>query len=96
MKKFKEGDFSREIIDLITEDWKDDKQLVMDALYYLYHTTTDNVMKSQIKDIFYEEHCCLNCGSQMQYYEYQEPHMELYPVEYETFGCYICPVCSKK
>lgn len=47
--------FSREIIDLICEDWYDDKQLIMDALRYLYYTSTDNKMKNQIIDIFNEE-----------------------------------------
>lgn len=47
--------FSREIIDLICEDWYDDKQLIMDALRYLYHTSIDNKMKEQIIDIFNEE-----------------------------------------
>lgn len=96
MSNNKALNFSREIIDLITDDWWDDKNLVMSALFYLYQTTTDNKMKYQIEDIFNEEKYCIHCGSPMQYYEYQEPHTELNPVQYEIIGNYICPNCSRE
>lgn len=45
---YKRENFSREIIDLICDDWRDDEQLVIDALVYLYNTTTDDEMIEQI------------------------------------------------
>lgn len=88
--------FSREIIDIICDDWSDDEELVMNALYYIYHTSTDSKMKSQIVDIFNDYKYCLTCGNKLQYYEYKESHTELYPVEYETIGVYECPCCGRK
>ena len=52
MADFNSNNYSREIIDLICEDFKDDEQLVMDALNYLLFTTKDERMKNQIVDIF--------------------------------------------
>lgn len=87
--------YSREIIDLICEEFKDDEQLVMNVLRYLCHCITDDKMKSQIEDIFNDYHYCLECGNKLQYYEFQEPHTELTPVAYETIGIYECPVCDR-
>ena len=86
--------FSREIIDLICDEWSDDKELVMSALYYLYHTTNDDKMQSQIVDIFNEENYCIDCGSKMGTVQIEEKHTELdgSPIEYLYES--KCPVCD--
>jgi len=86
--------FSREIIDLICDEWSDDKELVMSSLYYLYHTTNDDKMKSQIVDIFNEENYCIECGNKMSLYEWSEPHTELEGSPLEYFSCYDCACCG--
>lgn len=94
--KYKGENFSREIIDTLCEDFKDDEQLVMDILRYLYYTSTDDKMKSQIVDIFDDYQYCLTCGSKLETYTYEEPHTELNPTAYEIMTDMFCPICDYK
>lgn len=93
--KYNEENFSTEIIDLICDLWNDDERLVMDALRYLYYTTTDDNMKSQIVDIFNDYEYCLECGSKLETYTYEEAHTELNPIAYETMTDVYCPICDR-
>lgn len=88
-----------EVIDCIVDAYKDDgeegTELVKDILRYLYETTTDNKLKFKIEEWFDEEHYCVDCGSKLELYEYQETHTELdgNPIEY--LSEYICPLCDR-
>lgn len=92
---YKGENFSREIIDTLCDDYKDDEQLVMDMLRYLYYTSTDDKMKEQIVMIFNDFNYCLECGSKMQLYEYDEIHDELTYNNVEHIKYYECPICDK-
>lgn len=85
---------SWEILDLITEEFYDDKSLVKDCLYYLYHTISDKKMKEQIEDWFKMNCYCLVCGNKLKTYQYDETHSEL---EYDNIEhCFVelCPLCD--
>lgn len=86
--------FSREIIDLICDDFKDDERLVIDVLRYLYYTSTDDKMKEQIVMILNDYQYCLECGNKLETYTYEEPHTELNPIAYEIMTDVYCPVCD--
>ena len=87
--------FSREIIDLICDDWNDDEQLVIDALVYLYNTTTDNKMIEQIEMACKDYGCCPDCGNKLSTYEWYEIHTELEYDNKEWFNCQLCPCCDR-
>lgn len=87
--------FSREIIDTLCDDYKNDEQLVMDMLRYLYYTNTDDKMKEQIVMIFNDYEYCIECGSKLKIYTYEEPHTELKPTAYETITEVYCPICDR-
>ena len=87
--------FSREIIDLITEDWNDNEQLVMDALFYLYKTSNDDKMRAQIRDIFNEYDYCLSCGEKLETRTIKEIHDELDERTVEYFTEMYCPNCDR-
>ena len=85
--------FNNEIVELIVDAFNDDKQMVIDMLFYLYKTTTDDAMKLSIIDFMNEENICLCCGSEMIPYEYKEYHQEL--GEYEDCTANLCPYCDR-
>ena len=87
--------FSREIIDLICDDWNDDEQLVIDALVYLYNTTTDNKMIEQIEMVCEDYGYCPDCGNKLSTYEWYETHTELEYNNQEWFSCQLCPCCDR-
>lgn len=85
-----------ETVEAITEYFNDDseesRELVKDILFYLYHTTTDTKLMSNIEDWFEEEQYCLVCGGRMalsSYQEYREGFGGCYETIYETF-CENC------
>lgn len=92
---YKGENFSREIIDLITEDFFDDEQLVIDVLFYLYHTTEDNKMKQQIVDVFNDYGYCIGCKNKLSTYEWYETHTELEYNNQEWFSIQLCPYCDR-
>jgi hypothetical protein len=87
--------FSREIIDLICDDWNDDEQLVIDALVYLYNTTNDNKMIEQIEMVCKDYGYCPDCSNKLSTYEWCETHTELEYNNQEWFSCQMCPCCDR-
>jgi hypothetical protein len=87
--------FSREIIDLICDDWNNDEQLVIDALVYLYNTTTDDKMIEQIEMVCKDYGYCPDCGNKLSTYEWWETHTELGYNNQEWFSCQMCPCCDR-
>jgi len=92
---YKGENFSREIIDLITKDFFDNEQLVIDVLFYLYHTTEDNKMKQQIVDVFNDYGYCIGCKNKLSTYEWYETHTELEYNNQEWFSIQLCPYCDR-
>ena len=92
---YKGENFSREIIDLICDDWNDDKQLVIDALVYLYYTTDDDKMKSQIVDVCNDYGYCVECRTKLITYSWDEIHTELEYDNREPMSAQFCPICDK-
>lgn len=91
---YKGENFATEIISLITETFDDDEQLMIDVLKYLYETSEDDYMKSQIVEVFNKHEYCITCGSKLETYTYIEPHTELNPTAYETMTDVYCPICD--
>jgi hypothetical protein len=88
--------FSREIIDLICDDWENDEQLVIDALVYLYNTTTDDKMIEQIEMVCKDYYgCCPDCCNKLSTYEWCETHTELEYNNQEWFSCQMCSCCDR-
>lgn len=87
--------FSTEIIDLVCDTYAKDKQLVIDILFYLYHTTSDDKMKQQIVDIFNTEGYCIDCGSKLTTYTWDEIHTELEYNNREPMFADYCPICDR-
>ncbi len=85
--------FNNEIVELIVDAFNDDKQMVIDMLFYLYKTTTDDAMKLSIIDFMNEENTCIECGSEMITYEYKEYHSEV--DAYEDMTVNLCPYCDR-
>lgn len=82
--------FNNEVVDLIIDSFRDDKQLIVNILFYLYKTTTDDAMKQSILHFMNEQNICIQCGSEMVYYEWNEPR----PLGSETMSAYDCPCCG--
>lgn len=91
---YKGENFATEIVSLITETFDDDEQLMIDILKYLYETSEDDYMKSQIVDVFNNHEYCIDCCSKLKTYTYEEPHTELNPIAYETIVDVYCPICD--
>lgn len=91
--------FALEIVETINEHYYNDgtegKELIKDMLFYLYHTTNDDKMKQTILDWFNEEQYCIECGENLQPYEYCETHTELEYNNKEWFTVWLCPVCDR-
>lgn len=92
---YKGENFSREIIDLICDDWRDDEQLVIDALVYLYNTTNDIKMIEQIEMVCKDYGYCPDCGNKLSTYEWYETHTELEYNNQEWFSTQLCPYCDR-
>lgn len=93
-------DFSIEVIEAISDYYRKDgiegKVLTKDILFYLYHTTTSDKLKSKIIEWFNSEQYCIECGSKLFPYEYCESHDELEGNPKEWFTEWICPICDKE
>ena len=85
--------FGKEVVEVVVDSFNDDKKLVVDMLSYLYKNTTAEDMQDAIVDFFNAENVCLECGSEMEYYEYKEYHSEV--EAYETMSTYLCPICDR-
>ena len=86
--------YSREIIDLICDSWKDDEELLFEALRYLYNQSADSKMTDQIVDIFTDEERCLECGRELKFATYEIVHTEIEQPNVEYTGYYYCPDCD--
>lgn len=91
---YKGENFATEVISLITETFEDDEQLMIDILRYLYKTSEDDCMILQIIEVFGEYEYCINCGSKLHYYEWDEIHSELDYNNIEHCGAMMCPNCD--
>lgn len=91
-------DFSTEIMDCITETYKDDNELIVGMLMYLYKGCNfDERMKPlrhKIINWFEDNDYCLECGSKFDVITYEEHHTELFgnPIEYVKE--LVCPICD--
>lgn len=86
--------FAREILDVICEEYSDDKDLVAQILLYLYNTSRDDKMTSNICDIMSAMDYCLQCGDKMATFEWDELHTELEYDNVEKFSQTLCEVCD--
>ena len=99
MKKqndFKNFDnYSREVIDLICDSFHDDERLVMDVLFYLFHTSNDDILREQIIDVFNDSGYCISCGAKLETRTIKEIHDELDERAVEYFTEIYCPNCDR-
>lgn len=93
----KQNDFenySREVIDLICDSFHDDERLVMDILFYLFHTSNDDVLREQIIDVFNDSEYCISCGAKLEARTIREVHDELDERAVEFLYEKYCPNCD--
>lgn len=83
-----------EVVDAIECFYEEDKELVKDCLFYLYHTTTDNKIKSKIEKWFDNNSYCIECGSELKRFDWEEVHDELEDCPRECFISFECPYCD--
>lgn len=87
-------DFSIEIVEAISEYYRKDgeegKELTKDILFYLYHNTENNKLRSTIVDWFNSENYCISCGSKLSPYEWYDTYTE----EHRT--TYLCSCCDRR
>lgn len=93
MKKQLEN-MSTEILDTLCEAYKDDKELVVSCLMFLYYSTTDEKLQSNIVQILSDMNYCIECGSKMINYSWEETHDELDGCPKEEFSVSLCPNCD--
>lgn len=79
--------FSKEIVMTITEDYYDDKKLMLDMLFFLYHTTTSDELKVEILTVFNKHNICIECGEEMTPYEWTGDDGTIHIT-------YDCPICG--
>ena len=96
-------DMSSELLDCVMEYFKqdngdyteDDREAIASILHYLYHNTTNSNLQNQIRNIMSEDlKYCVDCGSKLKLYTWQEVHTEVPPPNIETFSDYFCPECD--
>lgn len=85
---------SDEVLDAILDVYKDDKELVISCLMFLYYTTTNEKLQSNIVEILSDMNYCIECGSKMINYEWEEAHDELEGSYKEEFSASFCPNCD--
>ena len=86
---------SIEIVEAIKDYYEDDKDLIANCLFYMYHTTNDSLFKLRIEDEMYSLGYCIDCNSELLTYEWEEIHWELDDNYSETFHAKLCPICDK-
>ena len=83
------------VLDSICESYKSDKDLIATILHYLYKTSTDVKMHSQIHDVMTDMNYCIECGEKLISYEWKEVHDELEGNPYEYRYATFCHKCDK-
>lgn len=91
----KTNNMSTEILDSICDTYKDDSELVVECLRFLYYNTTNETLGSQIVDILSDIGYCVECGSRLLTYNFSEFHNELDRSDEETLVAEYCPICDK-
>ena len=88
--------FSNELISTITDyysrDGNEGREITRDILYYLYHTTNDNLLKRKIVEWYNTENFCITCKSELVQYHWKEKREDFY----EDMYVMDCPVCNRK
>ena len=84
--------YSTEVLESVCFEYKSDKDTMVEMLRYLYHNTTDDVLRYKVINILNEFNICVDCGDKMEYYEWTESR----PVGEETMSCYDCLRCQKE
>ena len=81
-----------EAIHLMYEDYPD---VELDCVLFLQSLSNDHKeFQGPIAQWFVEHDRCKNCGYQLQFYTYQEPHPELDGCPMETLTETFCPKCE--
>lgn len=97
----KHENMSWEILDAIKDTYysntKNSKELIRDCLLYLkeINNSNDKKLDYQIEDWLKENNFCINCGEELQAYDWYERHTELDGNIVENFTTMYCPYCDK-
>lgn len=86
--------YGYEVVSYLSDYVKDDEEL-RNILFYLYHTTKDEPLKTYIEDAFEQKHWCVHCGSELSRYEWNEIHNELEYDNVEHCVTWICNNCGE-
>lgn len=87
--------YNTEIIEVLVDEFADDKELLANIMFYLANTTTDkNHMKADCEYVLSQLGFCTQCGQKKVVYEYEERHAELDYNNIEVMTEEICPKCK--
>lgn len=76
-------------------NWIDDEEELVNVLLYLYRTTTDTKLKSNIFDVINGCDRCIDCGCKLQWMEYEESYPDDIDIQTES-GFWYCPQCEER
>ena len=83
-----------EILEAITEYYKDDEDLMADCLVYLSKITPSDFSYSCLDELVKRDRC-VNCGSKLVEYSYKEYHPEIEgDIKFEVVRELACPNCD--
>lgn len=89
--------FATEILEVVCESYKDDEELLVSILSYLYQTLSDDIkMAENIERIMEDMGYCPDCGNKLETYTFEEVHDELDYNNVEVMSVNLCPLCDRK
>lgn len=84
-----------EIVQTLVDSYKDDKELLGKIMYSLYHATNDFELKELIVGVLNDLDVCIQCGSKLTGYTFEETHTELDNRNVEVFVAKLCNICDR-
>ena len=95
MKKYNVEDLHKEIIESIVTYFANDEDTLIQCLRYLYYNTEDDLLKKEVIENISERNYCIECGTKLITYTWDETHTELEYNNQEWFSCQLCPCCDR-
>ena len=95
MKKYNVEDLHKEIIESIVTYFANDEDTLIQCLRYLYYNTEDDLLKKEAIENISERNYCIECGTKLIAYTWDEIHTELEYDNREPMSAQFCPICDK-
>jgi hypothetical protein len=95
MKKYNVEDLHKEIIESIVTYFANDEDTLIQCLRYLYYNTEDDLLKKEVIENISERNYCIECGTKLITYTWDEIHTELEYNNREPMFAEYCPYCDE-